>query len=499
MMAMTTLACNLASLAALLMGIGQDDPASAPARESWDAIFIGNSKVGHINTKVTKLKSGTRDLLRVEVTTVLEYKRQNDRVRMRLRYGTIETPEGSILRLDNRLVMGPSELKTSGDVVNGKMPLVVETNGRKQTTVLDWPAEVRGPYGPELSMARQPLKPGEVRAVKTFIPLLNKIGVTNLAARQDEEIELGRGTKLKLLKVDTWVTMPDGSMPSELKTTYWVDKSGQILKSFTDVYGGQATYRTTREGALASTGLAELDLIRQTTIKVARKLPNPEAAREVVYQLSIRDDDLGSILPNDGRQTFTPVAGSNNRRGSLLVKTNASAVAAAAPDADYLKSNALIQSDDPVVIELARKAVSGAADARSKAVNITRWVAKNLTEKNFSSAFAPASEVAKTLSGDCTEHSVLVAAMCRSQGIPARVAVGLVYATTIDGFGFHMWNEVLLNGRWVALDAALDQIDVDATHIKLTDSSLAGVSPFETFLSVARVSDKLSIQIQELR
>jgi transglutaminase/protease-like cytokinesis protein 3 len=107
--------------------------------------------------------------------------------------------------------------------------------------------------------------------------------------------------------------------------------------------------------------------------------------------------------------------------------------------------------------------------------------------------------VARTLSGDCTEHAVLTAAMCRSEGIPARVATGLVYAESLGGFGFHMWNEVYVNRRWVAIDSAFDETDVDAVHLKLTDSSLDGVAQFETFLPVSRVMGKLKIEVVEIR
>jgi transglutaminase-like putative cysteine protease len=168
-------------------------------------------------------------------------------------------------------------------------------------------------------------------------------------------------------------------------------------------------------------------------------------------------------------------------------------------DAQFSRPNALIDSEDSVVRRLAAEAVGNVTDPWQKAVQIEHWVAQNLKEKNFSTAFAPASEVARDLTGDCTEHGVLTAAMCRAAGIPARVAVGLIYAENLGGFGFHLWNEVYVNRRWVALDAAFDQSAVDAVHIKLSDSSLEGVAPFEAFLPVVRVLGKLAIKPLEIR
>jgi transglutaminase-like putative cysteine protease len=149
-------------------------------------------------------------------------------------------------------------------------------------------------------------------------------------------------------------------------------------------------------------------------------------------------------------------------------------------------------------VELAQKAVGNAIDPWDKATRIERWVHQNIRNKNFETAFAPASEVAQTLAGDCTEHGVLTAAMCRAVDIPARVAVGLIYADRLNGFGFHMWNEVYVNHRWVAIDASFDQSSVDAVHIKLADTSLDGVAPYEAFLPIVRVMGKLSLDPQEI-
>ena len=159
----------------------------------------------------------------------------------------------------------------------------------------------------------------------------------------------------------------------------------------------------------------------------------------------------------------------------------------------------MITSLDDRVVDAARKAVGTERDPWKRAVLVEKWVAQNIKEKNFSIGFASASEVAQNLTGDCTEHSVMAAAMCRAAGVPARVVVGLVYANQLNGFGFHMWNEVYVNRRWVAIDASFDQSEVDAVHIKLADASLDGVAPFEAFLPIVRVLGKMTIEPIEVR
>ena len=109
----------------------------------------------------------------------------------------------------------------------------------------------------------------------------------------------------------------------------------------------------------------------------------------------------------------------------------------------------MIDSEDEKVQRLAKRAIGNSRDPWDKAVKIEHWVFQNIRDKNFATAFAPASEVARNLTGDCSEHAVLAAAMCRAVGIPSRVAVGLLYMDDdrrrLKGFGFHMWHEVYVN------------------------------------------------------
>src|SRR4051794_20498169 len=89
---------------ALLAGV-----AEARAQESWDAVYIAGSKVGSIHTYVTPVKDNGRDLLRVRVDMEYHLKRLNDRVTIKTQYGTIETHDGRVLRLDTRTLAAQTE------------------------------------------------------------------------------------------------------------------------------------------------------------------------------------------------------------------------------------------------------------------------------------------------------------------------------------------------------------------------------------------------------
>ncbi len=102
--------------------------------------------------------------------------------------------------------------------------------------------------------------------------------------------------------------------------------------------------------------------------------------------------------------------------------------------------------------EFARAAVRGAHTPTEEALLLEKAVRDRITIRDLGTVFATASQALRAGRGDCTEHAVLLAACCRSRGIPARLVAGIV--PTDDRMLFHLWTEVFLN-RWTSLDATL--------------------------------------------
>jgi transglutaminase-like putative cysteine protease len=169
------------------------------------------------------------------------------------------------------------------------------------------------------------------------------------------------------------------------------------------------------------------------------------------------------------------------------------------PPAEYLRSNHYLKSDDTRVRELAKRAVGDATDPWKKAMAIENWVDANIRNKNNSEAFATADEVARHLQGDCTEHAVLAAAMCRAVGVPARTAVGLVYVPNERAMGYHMWIEVWIAGQWYGLDPTLGRGHVDACHLKITDQHWNDTQGLLPFLPVTRVLGKVQLEVVSIK
>jgi hypothetical protein len=121
---------------------------------------------------------------------------------------------------------------------------------------------------------------------------------------------------------------------------------------------------------------------------------------------------------------------------------------------DYRAASFLIDYDEPSVGSLERQLVAQHGAAPSLEA-LRRFAADAIPRKSMERGWDTASRVAREGTGDCTEHAVLLAALARAVGRPARVALGLL-VVEIDGapaaFG-HAWAEVHDGEHWVPVDA----------------------------------------------
>jgi len=231
------------------------------------------------------------------------------------------------------------------------------------------------------------------------------------------------------------------------------------------------------------------------------RIPNPYRTDEVVLRL--RAGDPGTPMPKveDERQTI--VSKRDDRDVTLRVRRVVPTEKFTLPlanltdeEKECLKSSVQIECDNPELVKLAQDAIGDEKDAWAAAQKLEKFVYGYITDKNMTNLFESATGVMKSRAGDCTEHGVLLAGLCRAVGIPARVAIGFLYFSGI--WGGHMWAEVSLGGKWYALDGVLGQGAVDAAHLRLGADSLATMQIERAFQSVA-LGMTLKIDLESFR
>ena len=197
------------------------------------------------------------------------------------------------------------------------------------------------------------------------------------------------------------------------------------------------------------------EVFEDTMLKTGVRLPSPRRMEYLELELRHRNPALGWPDFNSSHQQ---VLSESSDRLVLAVERRhprqSVAMTAGVDDAfgDFLQSNSLLQVNQPELIELAQSITAGADDRWQAALMLEQWVAENMSF-DMGVVLASSSEVLANRRGTCTEYAVLLTALARAVGIPARYVTGYVYAHGM--LAGHAWTEVNIGDEWLAIDAAI--------------------------------------------
>lgn len=484
-----------------------DSTSSSQSREIWEISRIEGRKVGHARTRIEQTVDAQGEPLeRIEMEQSVALARFGQQLRQSLRLVSWERPTGGLVRFESQVSSGGEWTLTRGHVDGDSLSIESATPGKTERQTFPWSDQLGGFYAVERLLSK-PWSPGERRSVRALVPLLNQIGKTDLQDAGMEALRIeGQSRSLrKIRRVDTVGAI-------KLESTHWVDETGDTVRSIsTFPPPGMETVRTDRATAVANDPAdAPFDLGAATRIAVSNMPPDPHGTREIVYVAELSGGPIESVFPSGSSQSVRKLDERHVEIRVRAVRPSESSTSAAedikrqdlnrppvadAPTDEERRSNGLIQSDDPAVVALAKSVSADETDPWRLAVALEAAVRRHVQPQHFSQAMATAAEVARSGEGDCTEHAVLLAAMCRARGLPARVAIGLVYAESLGGFAYHMWNEVWIDGQWIPLDATLARQGIGAGHLKLASSSLQGADAFAALLPVVNVLGRLKLSV----
>jgi transglutaminase-like putative cysteine protease len=233
-------------------------------------------------------------------------------------------------------------------------------------------------------------------------------------------------------------------------------------------YGDVMTAKA--EGELDAKQLDKVDLFSLTRVVLPSKVPS--SVRNPPAKLTWSIGGLPKAFwVETARQHYEAASDGTVRLTikSRLPSAKAKRPVTAGNDPDLAKAlepTLAVESDAPAIRETAQRVVGGEADAWKAAKKLNLFV-NGYLEKVYGASSDRATDVLKARKGDCTEHSLLLTALARAVGIPARRVDGLVYMESTDkvpALYWHEWVEVFV-GEWIAIDPTFGQTVADPTHI----------------------------------
>jgi len=295
------------------------------------------------------------------------------------------------------------------------------------------------------------VNPGDVFTLDIFDPATMGQEPVLVKVGEKEEIVTGveKTTAIKILIIFKGTTQ-----------YLWIGNNGEILREKGIL--GMSLEKTTKVDALNGLSFqASEDLTRIASVQSNVVIDDPEKLS--FLKIKIEGIDAVSLKIKSERQTF---------QNSILTINKESL-----PDLPehpytekfrswslFLKPTQFIQSDNKKIIDIVVKTTDPADPPLIKTKKIMKWINANIEKKPVIS-LPDAISTIENKAGDCNEHAVLMAALSRAAGIPAKIESGLVY---LNGrFYYHAWNLLYL-GKWVAVDPLFGQIPADVTHIRFS-------------------------------
>jgi hypothetical protein len=467
-------------------------PAPVTTAERWYEVSLGGKHAGHQHEEITT----TADAITTRQRVLLVIKRGTTEVKNVIESEVVESRDHKVSTMRSRTELGGKPIVTEYVFKDDGVTVTrVQDGSRLETTEKSPAGEWLSPGAARVYIAARQAAGAKTFSVTTIDPAGGLESSTD-AYTLIEKTTLDVGAR----KVAAWKYRVKAGKPKDLEQTMWLDEKGQTIRLEMDLGGTTLVTATSdRERALRTTESPEIMV--STFVKPTGKAESLRDARRIKkaeYVLSVPATGVSGLpdLPATGTQTVTRIDAGSAR---VFVDTAGTQTASTGEDDGALTPSAWVNSADSEIIALTKSALSGVAkdaDATKKGEAIRAFVHRHITNKNLGSGFATASEVARSRSGDCTEHALLTAAMLRAAGVPSRVASGLVFADQFAGerrvFAYHMWAQALIGvgkeARWLDLDATLPGQAFDATHIALVVSTLkdgqfeASMAPISTML-----------------
>lgn len=507
LMAMALAALTVASMAVAETPKPSELPTPPEYSESWYVVTIRGQKCGYVHEILRTVESEVLS----ESVTQIEIKRGPASVKMRMERGYREALDGTPLGFRSVQTLGTVPQTVEGIIKNGKIHLKDTQPGAEFENAYDFDPEIRFSWGQMIAGMKHGLTPDTKYTVKSYDPSLRKDGpiemVVHIRGKETVDV-LGKPTSLNRMTSSLKIENSNMTVDSEV----WVDDEHTPIVTTVDIGPIQMKmYRTTKEDALKDGAPPEMFL--ETIITANRDVSRD--AKSVKYKISVKpaanselpelpDTDMQKFERIDARSAYVTVQRTN---WADLRNTNGHDSKIPKSIEKYLEASSVCDSGNRTIKRLALRAVRKDDSLATKSDKLRKYITKYITNKGMDVGFATATEVAEKRCGDCTEHGVLLAAVARAAGIPARGVGGLVgvpssFRRNVDGpmdYGFHMWTQVYIHGKWIDIDAAMRQTDCDATHIAISLIPLGDEGMMSEIWNIIPMLGQIDIDIVEVK
>jgi hypothetical protein len=433
--------------------------APLPAEQSWYLLLLGGKRAG---TQTETVRSNPDGTLRTQLLLRMAVSRFGQAFTVTQRQTWTEGQ--TLLSVESETELN-QEVTFLSARLQGEDLLVQDRRGSGSSErVLPRVGPLLGPRGAvealRAAFAEAPASPGSPRelTLRQFSPETGNVHELHLRLLGVGELSDSLGGLHRGQRVDL-----ESSAAPGVNTAAVYDQGGELEYSLTRV-GVAVEVLRSEAGAVAGETAAEaaghtpdLERFEMASLSIPVRWParlrEPGAAPRLGSWRALTVRFTGPALPELERAAAAVQAELGgpavHREGQgLVLELAAPPPAPAWPQAsdrgELTGDGFYLDLDDPRLEEL----LAGCAPPAFACLEAL--VDRTIRTKSLQHGFAGVREVLDSSAGDCTEHALLLAALLRKRGVPARLAYG--FLLTEAGFIGHAWTEARADGSWFWLD-----------------------------------------------
>jgi hypothetical protein len=445
----------------------------------WYGIYVGSEKIGAASVSLQRKgkKGRERFVFAMEMELKVTALGQKVSAKMTEVHEFESSAPYRLLAAHSTASQGPFTQKIVLEREGDQLRAMVRTGGEKRKMELE---EITFDFvdamTPQVWIARGPGR-GETLRARTF--MLDDL-------EQDVETYEIRDVR-RVVTGGVWSTFFDVEISSDSDEGVYLvrmDSEGRMLSA---VVGGGMELRLESKRRAKDFGYSS-DLFVMGMIGIDEPLGDPRNVTELVVEI---EPELADFFSDGPRQSVER----GEESGTTELRIGKAFGVPLAATEEEIRENLKETVEFPIgherVLALVEQAVGDASTPREKVERLVPFVHGYL-EDSYTAEPLTVFDILNVRKGDCTEYSMLFATMSRAAGVPTRIVSGLHYmGDDVQSFGGHAWNEVVLGGHWMPVDASWDELQINATHIKIEDDLESEIGFF--------TADKGQLELRDLR
>ncbi len=259
--------------------------------EYWEVQYFNAQRIGITRYRIEAAGRG----LKIRIETNMQIALPDRLMRQTIVIDTTEQLDGRMEQFSETLNSDAGSSTTDATVNFGELRLV-NKNGKKH---IAWPDGSWGPMGIHQLLMRKPMKPGEVRQAKVFLPQLHQLALVTLRAGKPEDTTSPDGLLANVTPIDVIMQLEKEG----IRVKMWTDAAGRVQKTIWPQGLNLISFRISSEVARRLQSEVDIESYRGVTLAYTATDAVTAEQSQVQYEVTSEQADPHTLFSPESNQS----------------------------------------------------------------------------------------------------------------------------------------------------------------------------------------------------